>query len=98
MEIPCSYYSAQLAAMTTHIRRKQLQICIMCQLCRKWAYLTTKISLHLKTMHHDVQNEWFELMPPLEGDKVEVTNAILAANLQDIEDVQATPEDLDQDE
>ena len=98
MEIPCSYYSAQLTAMTTHIRRKHLQICIMCRLCRKWAYSTTNISLHLKAVHHDVQNEWFEPMPPLEGDKVEVTDAILAANLQEIEDVQATPDDLNQDE
>ena len=49
-------------------------------------------------MHRDIKNEWFELMPPLEGDKVEVTDAILAANLQEIEDVQATPEDLDQNE
>ena len=49
-------------------------------------------------MHRDIQNEWFELMPPLEGDKFEVTNAILATNLQEIEDVQATPEDLNQDE
>ena len=49
-------------------------------------------------MHHDVQNEWFELTPPLESDKVEVTNAILATNLLEIEDVQATPEDLSQNE
>ena len=70
----------------------------MCHLCRKGAYSSTNISLHLKTVHCDVQNEWFELMPPLEGDKVEVTDAILAPNLQEIEDVQATPEDLNQDE
>ena len=49
-------------------------------------------------MHCDVQNEWFEMLPPLEGDKVEVTDAIRATNLQEIEDVQATPEDLSQDE
>ena len=49
-------------------------------------------------MHCDIQNEWFEPTPPLEGDKVEVTDAILASNLQEIEDVQATPEDLNQDE
>ena len=49
-------------------------------------------------MHRNAQNEWFELTPPLEGDKVEVTDAILAANLQEIEDVQATPDDPNQDE
>ena len=65
---------------------------------RKQAYSPIKISLHLKTVHSDIQNEWFEPMPPLEGDKVEVTNDVLAANLQEIKDVQATPEDLDQDE
>ena len=37
-------------------------------------------------------------MPPLEGDKVEVTDAILATNPQKIEDVQATPDDPNQDE
>ena len=49
-------------------------------------------------MHHDAQNEWFEPMSPLEGDKVEVTDAVLVANLQEIEDVQATPDDPNQDE
>ena len=48
-------------------------------------------------MHCDAQNEWFEPMAPLEGDKVEVTDAILATNLQEIEDVQATPDDPNQD-
>ena len=46
----------------------------------------------------DAQNELFEPTPPLEGDKVEVTDAILATNLQEIEDVKATPDDLNQDE
>ena len=86
-EMPCSYYLAQMAAMTTHICRKHLKICIKCCLCQKKSYLATTICLHLKTIHKNESAEWFEPTPLLEGDMVEITNEILAENLQEIENV-----------
>ena len=96
-EINCTYCAAQLAAMTTHIRRKHMKVCVKCRLCDKWAFSITTISLHLKTVHHDAKAEWFEPTPPLEGNTEEVTKQILAANLQEVESVK-TEWDEEQDE
>ena len=87
MEMPCSYYLAQMAVMTTHIHRKHLKICIKCCLCQKKSYSATTISLHLKTIHKFESAEWFKPTPLLEGDTVEITDEILAENLQEIENV-----------
>ena len=51
------------------------------------------MSLHLKTIHRDQEGEWFEPTPPLEGDLVEVKTKVLAANLQEVEDATAEPDD-----
>ena len=51
------------------------------------------MSLHLKTIHHNQSNDWFEPMPPPEGDVQEITDAVLVANLQEIEMVKAEPEE-----
>ena len=59
-ETTCSYWSAQLAAMTTHIHQKHLKICVKCHLCSKRFYSTTAIVKHLKLIHRDQQNEWFD--------------------------------------
>ena len=83
----CMYYSAQMAAMITHICHKHLKICIKYHLCQKRSYSATTISLHLKTIHRDESAEWFKPTPPLEGDTVEVTDEILVENLQEVEDV-----------
>ena len=97
-ETTCSYWSAQLAAMTTHIRQKHLKICVKCHLCSKRSYSTTTIVKHLKLIHHDQQNEWFNPTPLLEGDKIEVTDAVLAANLQEVENIKADPDAKEQDD
>ena len=98
METTCSYWSVHLAAMTTHIRQKHLKVCVKCCLCSKRPYSTTTIVKHLKLIHHDQQNEWFDLIQLLEGDKIEVTNAVLAANLQDVENIKADPDAKEQDD
>ena len=98
METTCSYWSAQLAAMTTHIRQKHLKICIKCCLCSKRSYSTTAIAKHLKLIHWDQQNEWFNLTPLLEGDKIEITDAVLAANLQGVENIKADPDTKEQED
>ena len=98
METTCSYWSAQLAAITTHIHWKHLKICVKCHLCSKRSYSTTTIVKHLKLIHHDQQNEWFDPTPLLEGDKIEVTDAVLAANLQEVENTKADPDTKEQDD
>ena len=96
-EVNCTYYAAQLAAMTTLTKRKHMKVCIKCRLCNKQAFSTTTISLHLKTVHLDAKVEWFKPTPLLEGDTKEVTEQILAANLQEVESVK-TELDEEQDE
>ena len=53
---------------------------------------------HLKLIHCDQQNEWFNPTPLLEGDKIEVTHAMLAANLQEVENIKADPDAKEQDD
>ena len=45
------------------------------------------MSLHLKTAHKDQSAKWFEPTPLLEGDTIEITDQILAENLQGIENI-----------
>ena len=91
----CTYYAAQLAAMCTHIRRKHLGLCIKCRLCEKKSFSSTTMSKHLHAAHPKLQNDWFEPVPALEGDVTEVTDALLAENLQEIEDVKGEPEEAE---
>lgn len=92
-ETPCSYYAAQMAAVTTHIRRKHLKVCIQCRLCDKRTYSANTMSVHLKMAHKEQSADWFEPTPPLEGDTTEVTDRILAESLQEIEATAEDPQD-----
>ena len=97
-ETPCSYYAAQMAAVTTHICPKHLKLCLKCHLCDKKSYSANTMSLHLKTAHKDQSADWFEPTPPLEGNTVEITDQILAENLQEIEGVTSEPAEEPQDD
>ena len=92
-EIPCTYYTAQMAAMCMHIRCKHIKICIKCRLCAKKCYSSTQMSLHLKMIHRDQKADWFKPIPPLEGDIQEVSAEVLVANLQEIEAIKDEPEE-----
>ena len=96
-ETPCSYYAAQMAAVTTHLHCKHLKLCLKCHLCDKKSYSANTMSLHLKTAHKDQSANWFEPTPPLEGDTVEITDQILTKNLQEIEGVTSEPTEEPQD-
>ena len=91
----CSYYAAQLAAVCTHIRRKHLGLCIKCRLCDKKSFSATTMSMHLHSAHSQNQNDWFEPVPALEGDMTDVTDALLAENLQEIKKVKEEPEEVE---
>ena len=56
------------------------------------------MSLHLKTTHKDQSADWFEPTPLLEGNTVEITDQILAKNLQEIEVVTLEPTEEPQDD
>ena len=73
-------------------------LCLKCRLCDKKSYSANTISLHLKTAHKDQSANWFEPTPPLEGDTVEITDQILAENLQEIEGVTSEPTEEPQDD
>ena len=53
------------------------------------------MSMHLRSAHPGSQNDWFEPVPALEGDVTEVTDVLLAENLQEIEGVKAELEELE---
>ena len=92
-DVNCTYYTAQMATMCTHICRKHLKVCIKCRLCQKKSYSSTQISLHLKTIHSSQESEWFEPTSLLEGDLEEVKTEVLAANLQEVKDATDEPEE-----
>ena len=74
----CTYYASQLVAMCTHIHWKHLGMCIKCHLCDKKSFSSTTMSMHLCSAHSNAQNNWFKLVPTLEGDMIEVTCELLA--------------------
>ena len=51
------------------------------------------MSLHLKTIHRDQEGEWFDPTQPFEGNLEEVKTEVLAANLKEVEDATAEPDD-----
>ena len=70
-------------------------MCIKCRLCNKKSFSSTTMSMHLHSAHPKSQNDWFELVPTLEGDVTEVTDVLLAENLQEIEEVKVEPQELE---
>ena len=64
-----------------------MKICMKCRLCSKRAFSTTTIAKHLKLIHRDQETDWFKPTPLLEGDKTKITDAVLTANFQEIEEV-----------
>ena len=53
------------------------------------------MSMHLHSAHPKSQNDRFEPVPALEGDVTEVTDVLLAENLQEIEGVKMELQELE---
>ena len=51
----------------------------------------------MKQQHPDQMNEWFEPIPSLEGELMQVTDTVLARNIQSVEGSATVPEDDDDD-
>ena len=81
MHPSCPYSTAQLAQCCTHIHRKHLGVCIKCQLCNHHSFQSVDIQKHLRDVHMNEEAKWFEPVPELEGDIVEINQATLKANI-----------------
>ena len=77
----CDYVTAQHAQCHTHVHRKHLRVCIQCRLCPHRSYRSVNIQKHLRDIHQDQEDCWFEPTPDLEGDIVEVSSDTLKANI-----------------
>ena len=91
----CPYSTAQFAQCCTHIHRKHLGVCIKCQLCDHCSFRSVDIQKHLKDVHMNNEDKWFEPVPELEGDLVEINEATLQVNIALVKDEK--PDDDDDD-
>ena len=96
----CDYVMAQHAQCHTHVCCKHLGVCVQCRLCPHRSYRSVDIQKHLKIVHRDEEDRWFEPTPELEGDIVEVSSNTLRANIALIksEPSPITEEDDDEDD
>ena len=67
----CDYVTTQHAQCHTHVCHKHLGVCIQCRLCPHRSYRSVNIQRHLRDVHQDQEDCWFEPTPDLEGDIVE---------------------------
>ena len=81
----------------THVCCKHLGVCVKCKLCDKRSFRSVDIQKHCHIIHRDEESEWFELVPALEGDVVEVTKDTLEANIALVKK-EINPKDNDDDD
>ena len=93
MDPGCPYSTAQFAQCCTHICSKHLGVCIKCQLCDHCSFRSVDIQKHLKDVHMNDEDKWFEPIPELEGDIVEINQATLQANITLIKEEKPDKED-----
>ena len=94
----CEYITAQFAQACTHMCRKHLGVCVKCHLCDKRSFRSVDIQKHYNVMHHDQEAEWFEPIPTLEGDIIEITEETLKANIALVKKEVLTEEEDDDDD
>ena len=98
MEHGCPYSMAQFAQCCTHICCKHLGVCISCCLCDHHSFQSVDIQRHLGDVHLNKESKWFEPIPALEGDIVEVNKATLQSDIALVKDEKADEEDDDGEE
>ena len=96
----CDDVTAQHAQCHTHMHCKHLRVCIQCRLCPHRSYRSVDIQKHLRDIHQDQEDCWFEPTPDLKGDIVEVSSEILKANIALVkqEAITLTEEEDEEDE
>ena len=81
MYVGCDYVTTQHAQCHTHMHCKHLRVCIQCRLCPCRSYRSVNIQRHLRDIHQDQEDHWFEPILDLEGDIMEVSSDTLKANI-----------------
>ena len=59
----CEYTSVQFLQICTHIRHKYLAVCIQCRICGKRSFRAVDMSAHLRMVHPDEKDKWYEPDP-----------------------------------
>ena len=93
----CNYSTVQYAQLCTHIRRKHLGVCLKCRLCERRSYRSVDLQKHMKDVHMNDEAKWFEPVPALEGDIIEVNEATLQENIALVKK-EITPDDDEEEE
>ena len=81
MDPGCPYSTAEFAQCCTHIHCKQLGVCLRYCLCNHHSFRSVDIEKHLRDVQMNEEAKWFEPVPELEGDIVEINEATLQANI-----------------
>ena len=97
MDSGCPYLTAQFAQCCTHIHKKHLGVCIKCQLCDCHSFRSVDIQKHLKDVHMNNEDKWFEPVSELEGDIVEINETTLQANIALVKEQKPDEDDDDDD-
>ena len=93
----CEYIMAQFTQTCTHICHKHLRVCMKCRLCDESSFRSADIQRFCHIVHRDEESEWFEPVPALEGDIIEITKETLEANIALIKK-EVNPKDEDDDD
>ena len=94
----CPYSTAQFAQCCTHIHRRHLGVCIKCRLCDHHSFQSVDIQKHLKDVHMNDEDKWFEPVPELEGDLVKINEATLQVNIALVKDEKPDDDEEDDDD
>ena len=94
----CPYSTAQFAQCCTHIHRKHLGVCIKGRLCDHHSFRSVDIQKHLKDVHINDEDKWFEPVLELEGDIVEINEATLQANIALVKEEKPEEDEDDDDD
>ena len=98
MDPSCPYSTAQFAQCCAHIHHKHLGVCIKCHLCNCRSFRSVDIQKHLRDVHMNDEAKWFEPVLKLEGDIIEVNEAMLQANIALVKEEKLDEDDEDRDD
>ena len=73
-------------------------MCIKCQLCDCHSFRSVDLQKHLKGVHMNDEDKWFEPVPELEGDLVEINEVTLQANIALVKDEKLDDDEEDDDD
>ena len=72
----CGHRSANQAQIANHLRRMDVGTCIACRLCPKCFWAGNGFKAHIKSVHSDQPNQWYEPVANLGELKLEPASQI----------------------